>query len=114
LTALGSLWPFRVAAWTTLVVLVVTRRFQHLFVVLAVILLVRLLDGVVTVWLGRMRPADVTVLGDWDGYAHPSTPVVNLVLGATIVLFALVPGGRWRVRAAWAVALVVGLLAAAR
>jgi tRNA A-37 threonylcarbamoyl transferase component Bud32 len=112
--ALGSLWTFRVVAWTTLIVLLVARRFQHLFAALAVFLVVTLLDGLLAVGLGRMRPTDVTIVGSWDGYAHPSAPVANIALGFTVVLFTLIPGGRWRSRAAWVVGVVIVLVALAR
>jgi tRNA A-37 threonylcarbamoyl transferase component Bud32 len=114
LTALGSPVTFRVAAWATLVVLVGVRRFQHLFAVLAAFLVVPAVGNAVAVGLGRMRPAGVEILGDWDGYSHPSLPVASLGLGLTAAVFTLVPAGAWRTRAAWALAIAVGLLGAAR
>jgi tRNA A-37 threonylcarbamoyl transferase component Bud32 len=95
-------------------VLVAVRRFQHLFVVLAAFLVVPLLNGVVAVWLGRMRPTGVAIAGSWDGYAHPSAPVATVALGFTVMIFTLTPGGCWRARATWVVAVVIGLLAGAR
>jgi tRNA A-37 threonylcarbamoyl transferase component Bud32 len=112
--ALGSLWTFRVVAWTTLIVLAAVRRFQHLFAALAVFLVVSLLNGLLAVGLGRMRPADVAIVGSWDGYAHPSAPVANIALGFTVMLLTLTPGGRWRARAAWAVGTAIVLVVAAR
>ena len=112
--ALGSLWTFRVVAWTTLIVLAGVRRFQHLFAALAVFLVVSLLNGLLAVGLGRMRPADVAIVGSWDGYAHPSAPVANIALGFTVMLLTLIPGGRWRARAAWAVGTAIALVVAAR
>jgi tRNA A-37 threonylcarbamoyl transferase component Bud32 len=112
--ALGSLWTFRVVAWTTLIVLLAARRFQHLFAALAVFLVVSLLNSLVAVGLGRMRPTDVAIVGSWDGYAHPSAPVANIALGFTVMLITLVPGGRRRARAAWVVGTVIVLVAMAR
>jgi tRNA A-37 threonylcarbamoyl transferase component Bud32 len=112
--ALGSLWTFRVVAWTTLIVLLAARRFQHLIAALAVFLVVTLLDGLLAVGLGRMRPTDVAIVGSWDGYAHPSAPVANIALGLTVMLFTLLPGGRWRARAAWVAGTVIVLVAVAR
>ncbi|HET6954468.1 MAG TPA: lipopolysaccharide kinase InaA family protein [Acidimicrobiales bacterium] len=111
---LGSIWTFRVLAWATLLVLVATRRFQHLFAVLAAFLVVTLIDGLVTVWLGRMRPGDVAIVGDWDGYAHPSLPVATLALGLTVVAFTLAPAGRWRARVVVVGGVAVGLVVGAR
>jgi tRNA A-37 threonylcarbamoyl transferase component Bud32/membrane-associated phospholipid phosphatase len=112
--ALGSLWTFRVVAWTTLIVLAAVRRFQHLLVALAVFLVVSLLNGLLAIGLGRMRPADVEIVGPWDGYAHPSTPVANIALGFTVMLLTLIPGGRWRTRAAWVAGAAIVLVAVAR
>jgi tRNA A-37 threonylcarbamoyl transferase component Bud32 len=112
--ALGSLWTFRIVAWMTLIVLLVARRFQHLFAALAVFLVVSLLNSLVAVGLGRMRPTGVTIVGSWDGYAHPSTPVANIALGFTVMLFTLVAGGHWRSRAAWVAGTVIMLVAVAR
>jgi tRNA A-37 threonylcarbamoyl transferase component Bud32/membrane-associated phospholipid phosphatase len=112
--ALGSLWTFRIVAWTTLIVLLVARRFQHLFAALAVFLVVSLLNSLVAVGLGRMRPTGVTIVGSWDGYAHPSAPVANIALGFTVMLFTLIPVGRWRARAAWVAGTVIVLVAVAR
>ncbi|HET8619625.1 MAG TPA: lipopolysaccharide kinase InaA family protein [Acidimicrobiales bacterium] len=111
---LGSLWTFRALAWATLAVLVVTRRFQHLVVALGAFLVVPLVDGIASVWLGRMRPADVTILGEWSGYAHPSRPVALVGLGLTVMLLTLVPAGRWRRRAVAAATGAIALLVAAR
>jgi tRNA A-37 threonylcarbamoyl transferase component Bud32 len=105
---LGSLWTFRALAWATLVVLAATRRFQHLVVALGVFLVVPLLDGLVSAWLGRMRPAEVAIVGQWSGYAHPSRPVALLGLGLTVMLLTLVPAGRWR---RWGVAAAAGAIA---
>jgi tRNA A-37 threonylcarbamoyl transferase component Bud32/membrane-associated phospholipid phosphatase len=111
---LGSIWTFRALLWTTLVALVVVRRFQHLFVVLAVLLLASVTNSLVAVWLGRMRPAEVDVLGSWDGYSHPSVPIATTALGLTVVLFTITPAGPWRVRGAWAAGVALALLAASR
>jgi tRNA A-37 threonylcarbamoyl transferase component Bud32 len=114
MAALGSLWTFRVAAWTTLIVLLAARRFQHLFAALAVLLVVSLLNSLLAVGLGRMRPTDVAIVGSWDGYAHPSAPAANIALGFTVMLFTLVPGGQWRSRAAWVAGTLIVLVAVAR
>ena len=93
---LGSTATFRLVAWTTLIVLVVTRRFQHLFVSLALLLVVPVVVADTRVGVGRMRPAGVSIIGDWEGYAFPSRPVTDLALVLTIAVVVLVPQGRWR------------------
>jgi tRNA A-37 threonylcarbamoyl transferase component Bud32 len=112
--ALGSVWTFRVVAWTTLIVLLAARRFQHLLAALAVFLVVSLLNNLVTVGLGRMRPTGVTIVGSWDGYAHPSAPVASIALCFTVLLLTLVPRGLWRARAAWVAGSAIALVAVAR
>jgi tRNA A-37 threonylcarbamoyl transferase component Bud32 len=111
---LGSSAVFRVLAWGALVVLLVFRRFQHLLAVLAVLNVVLLMNAQVAVGLGRMRPAGLEVLGDWEGYAHPALPVSHLALVLTIAVVVLVPPGRWRARAGVAATITVALLVAAR
>jgi tRNA A-37 threonylcarbamoyl transferase component Bud32 len=110
----GSPGLFRVLVWSTLVVLVVFRRFQHLFAVLAVLLAVPAVIRIAEVEIGRMRPTGVEILAGWDGYAHPSGPVALLGVAATGVLYALLPRGPWRTRAAWAAGVVIGSLVLAR
>jgi tRNA A-37 threonylcarbamoyl transferase component Bud32 len=112
--ALGSVWTFRVVAWTTLIVLLAARRFQHLLAALAVFLVVSLLNNLDAVGLGRMRPTGVTIVGSWDGYAHPSAPVASIALGFTVILLTLVPRGPWRARAAWVAGSAIVLVAVAR
>ena len=94
--SLGSSVTFRLLAWTILIVLVVTRRFQHLFVSLALLLIVPVVVANVRDGVGRMRPAGVTIVGDWEGYAYPSRPVTELALVLTLAVVVLVPQGRWR------------------
>jgi tRNA A-37 threonylcarbamoyl transferase component Bud32 len=113
-TALDSVWTLRIVGWTTLIVLVVVRRFQHLFAALAVFLLVSLLNGLLAMALGRMRPAGIEILGSWDGYAHPSLPVAGIALASTVAVFTLAPRGRWRTRAAWVAGAAIVLVAIAR
>jgi tRNA A-37 threonylcarbamoyl transferase component Bud32 len=101
LHALGSPWSVRVLRWGTLAALLVLRRFRHLFVFLAITLVVTAVTATSSLAVGRLRPLDVEIIGLWDGYAHPSTPVVALGLSLMGVLYTLVPGGTWRNRAKW-------------
>jgi tRNA A-37 threonylcarbamoyl transferase component Bud32/membrane-associated phospholipid phosphatase len=114
LHALGSDWTIRLIGWPTLAALVVLRRFHRLVLLIAVTLVVVATSASVAATIGRPRPADVEVIGAWEGYAHPSLPVVALALALSGVLYTLVPAGRWRVRAAVAAVAAVTLLAVAR
>ena len=111
---LGSPVVFRSVAWATLLVLLAFRRFQELFAVLAVLLVVPVTNAWIAEELGRMRPAGIEVLGSWDGYAHPARPVADLCLALTIGVVILVPAGRWRTRVGSVAAAAIGLLVAAR
>lgn len=101
LHALGSVWTVRILRWGTLAALLVLRRFRHLFVFLGITLVVTAVTATSALVVGRMRPLGVEIIGLWDGYAHPSTPVVALGLSLMGVLYTLVPAGRWRNRAKW-------------
>jgi len=105
---------FPVTAWAVLLVLVATRRHQHLLAALAVLLPAPLLLAEGREVVGRMRPAGVEVLARWDGYAHPSVPVAEAALGLSLATLLLAPPGRWRRRAVGGVAVVLLALVAGR
>ena len=94
--ALGSPWTVRVVGWTTIAVLLVVRRFQHLAAYLVVLLAIVLLDSTAMIVIGRMRPAGVTLIGPWRGFANPSLPVAAVALVLAGACYTLVPSGRWR------------------
>ena len=94
--ALGSRWTIRGLFWATMLVLLVPRRFRHLFVFLGAVVGVIALSSLFAYLFMRPRPLGVEILGDWTGAAHPSRPVA--VFTATVVgmLYALLPQGRLR------------------
>src|SRR6266508_4347295 len=81
--ALGSRWTIRVLYWITVIVLLVFRRFRHLFVFIGATLVVIAVHAVLVFVFVRPRPYGVEILGDWTGFAHPSRPVA--VLTATLM-----------------------------
>jgi tRNA A-37 threonylcarbamoyl transferase component Bud32/membrane-associated phospholipid phosphatase len=95
--ALGSRWTIRALFWSTVIVLLVLRRFRHLFVFLGATLAVTAVTAFFAFSFVWPRPLGVEILGDWSGYAHPSRPVA--VTTATLVgmLYSLVPHG-WQRR----------------
>jgi tRNA A-37 threonylcarbamoyl transferase component Bud32/membrane-associated phospholipid phosphatase len=111
---LSSPWTVRVVAWTTLAVLVVQRRFQHLFVYLALALVTATINSTVSLWLTRMRPAGFDLVGRWEGFAHPSVAVAGLGFAGVGALYCLVPPGTWRVRLGVVAAVVLAALAGSR
>ena len=114
LQALGSRWTVRVIAWTTIAVLLAFRRFQHLAAYLAVLLGLSLVVSTAAAAVGRMRPADVDVVGRWTGYAFPSRPVAELALVLAGAAYTLVPPGGWRDRAKIVAAALLGSLCLAQ
>jgi tRNA A-37 threonylcarbamoyl transferase component Bud32/membrane-associated phospholipid phosphatase len=111
---LGSVNTVRLLGWTTIAVLLVSRRLRHLLTYLAVLLVVVTMTSALAFWVGRMRPTGVLVIGSWDGYSHPSVPVTALAAVSVGAMYTLIPTGRWRNRAKWVSAGVVGALALSR
>ena len=114
LHALGSEWPVRLLRWGTLLLLLGLRRFRHLLVFLGAILLANAVSSEVALAVGRPRPVGIELIGGWDGYAHPSRPVVALGISLMGILYTLVPGGTWRNRAKWVTLVPIVLLCASR
>ncbi|MDQ4071180.1 MAG: hypothetical protein M3203_17175 [Actinomycetota bacterium] len=111
--ALGSQWTIRIVAWATIAVLLAFRRFQHLAAYLAVVLAGSLLISSAVLAVGRMRPAEVEIIGRWSGYAHPSQRLALLALVLAGATYTLLPAGVWRRRGVLAAGVVLALLAAA-
>ncbi|HJW35581.1 MAG TPA: RIO1 family regulatory kinase/ATPase [Actinomycetes bacterium] len=93
---LGSRWTIRALFWSTVVALVLLRRFRHLFVFLGATLTVTALTGLFAYLFAFPRPLGVVILGDWSGYAHPSRPVAALTAVLMGMLYSLAPEGRLR------------------
>jgi membrane-associated phospholipid phosphatase/tRNA A-37 threonylcarbamoyl transferase component Bud32 len=107
---LGSLWTVKVLAWSTLLVLIVYKRFRHMVVGLLSFLVVGL--ALVAVWAAarRPRPFGVEFEGPWAGWAMPSRPVAFLAAILVTMLYSLVPKGRWRQAGKWVATGLVTLL----
>ncbi|MDP9071908.1 MAG: phosphatase PAP2 family protein [Actinomycetota bacterium] len=114
LHALGSEWVVRTIRLATVVALLGLRRFRHLLVLLGIILVVNTVASTISVNIGRPRPVGVEILGSWDGYSHPSQPVMSLGLSLMGVLYTLVPAGTLRNRAKWVAGVPMVALGAAR
>jgi membrane-associated phospholipid phosphatase/tRNA A-37 threonylcarbamoyl transferase component Bud32 len=90
------------------VVLIVLRRWRHLFVWAGVALVVVNFGATMLTTLQRPRPYEVELLGRWSGYSMPSLPVTVLTAFLLSTLYSLVPAGRYRTAGKW---VVCGLLA---
>jgi tRNA A-37 threonylcarbamoyl transferase component Bud32 len=109
--ALGSRWTVRVLFWSTVAVLVVLRRFRHLFVFGGATLAVTALTGLLAYLFVWPRPLGVEILGDWSGYANPSRPVAALTAILMGALYSLAPAGRLRQLGKPVIAVLVTALA---
>ena len=111
---LGSALAVQLAALVTIAVLIAVRRFRHLAVYVGLLLFGLVVASTAVQWVGRMRPVGVTILGSWNGYAHPSLPLVGVGLVLAGAVYTLVPAGRWRDRAKIAAGSMLVILGVAR
>jgi membrane-associated phospholipid phosphatase/tRNA A-37 threonylcarbamoyl transferase component Bud32 len=91
----------------TVLVLVVFRRWRHLFVFVASVIIVETLTFGLSSLVGRPRPLGVTHLAAWEGFSMPSTRVADVAVTLVSISYALVPAGRWR---GWAKLATAGFL----
>ena len=115
LAFLGSWWVLNIVGFGLVLALLALRRFRHLIVVLIV---TQLLTMVLYDWVGPMaqrpRPFGVDIRTGWGGWALPSVQITSLAATLVIVLYTLVPEGRWRQRGKWVATGVVALAALGR
>jgi tRNA A-37 threonylcarbamoyl transferase component Bud32/membrane-associated phospholipid phosphatase len=99
LAFLASWWVLNSVAFGLLVVLLALRRFRHLIVVvIATALQITVIYNVVGPIAQRPRPFGVEIREGWGGWALPSLQVSVLATTLLMVLYTLVPEGRWRQR----------------
>ncbi|MGZ8635600.1 MAG: phosphatase PAP2 family protein [Actinomycetota bacterium] len=111
---LASRWPLRALRWGTILALVVVKRWRHLVVFVAALIMVEFVTYGMSIGVGRARPFGVEVLTDWNGFAFPSRPIAGLAVTLFGMAYALVPQGPGRYRAKWACAAIIGLVWIAR
>ena len=111
---LGSLWTVKILAWTTVLLLVVYKRFRHLVVGLITFQVVALLVVGLSAAARRPRPFGVEFERSWVGWSMPSRPVAFLSAILVTILYTLVPKGRWRQAGKWVATGLVTLLGLAR
>jgi membrane-associated phospholipid phosphatase/tRNA A-37 threonylcarbamoyl transferase component Bud32 len=112
--ALGALLIVKLLAWSTLIALIVFKRFRHLFVGLVAFQVVSLLVLLLSATVRRPRPFGIPIEGSWTGWSMPSRPVAYLSAILVTILYTLVPRGRWRQTGKWVATALVTVLAAAR
>ncbi len=89
-------WLVPLLGWVVIVGCVMTRRFRHLLVYLAVLTTTAGLVTLIAWEIKRPRPFGAPVLGDWEGYAHPSRPIALITVAVMGIALSLVPSGRAR------------------
>jgi tRNA A-37 threonylcarbamoyl transferase component Bud32 len=110
LAFLGSWWVLNALALGLVLALLALRRFRHLIVTLIVAqLLTTISQDVVGSSAHRPRPFGVEIRAGWGSWALPSLQVMNLAATLVVVLYTLVPEGRWRQRGKLAATGVVTL-----
>jgi tRNA A-37 threonylcarbamoyl transferase component Bud32/membrane-associated phospholipid phosphatase len=84
-------------------VLAVLRRWRHLFVWIGMgIVVVGVASGMASL-MKRPRPYEVEILGSWAGFSMPSLPMTVLSAFLVSMAYSLVPAGRYRTIAKWAI-----------
>jgi tRNA A-37 threonylcarbamoyl transferase component Bud32/membrane-associated phospholipid phosphatase len=93
---LGTAYALQALWYGNLLVLVIWRRWRHLFVWLGAMLTVVVIASGAADLIRRPRPVGVEILGPWQVFAMPSRPMT--VLAAVLIsgLYSLVPSGRLR------------------
>ena len=110
LAFLGSWWVLNILALGLVLALLVLRRFRQLILALISAQLLTMVEyQVVGPVAQRPRPFGVDIRAGWGGWALPSVQVANLAATLVVVLYTLVPAGRWRQRGKLAAAGVVAL-----
>ena len=96
---LGEPTTVLVLRWAGILSALAFRRFRQLLVFLGCILVSTALTTVLSEFLGRSRPLGVEIIGNWDGFSHPSRPMVDISVCLLGLVYLLVPRGDWRSRA---------------
>jgi tRNA A-37 threonylcarbamoyl transferase component Bud32 len=115
LAALSSWWVINGLLYGLLLALLVLRRFRHLIVLVILMLLVSLVaDDVVAALARRPRPFGGVIRAGWGGWALPSRQITYLAVSLVVILYTLVPEGRWRNTGKWVATMLVALAALGR
>jgi PAP2 superfamily len=114
LAAPGNLLFLTGLLWGVVVALLALRRFRHLVVFIVAWTLTAQVYFAVRNAVRRPRPFGVELRGDWEGWALPSLRLGVLSAICVVILYTLVPEGRWRNLGKWAVAGLLGLVAFGR
>ena len=107
---IGAEWPNRVARWAVIVLLIVFKRWRHLFVFLGTVLFVTWLVGQLPLAGPRARPMGVEIIGHWEGFSLPSSTVAAAAITGLGIIYTLLEAGRIRRIGKWVLWTLLGLL----
>lgn len=107
-------WALFVVNAALLVVLILMRRWQHLFAFLGSVACAKLIGLLLIDTVHRPRPFDVTAIGEWRGFAMPSATALVVSFTVVGVIFGVVVPGRPRAIAKVVGSGVVAVVVAAR
>jgi membrane-associated phospholipid phosphatase/tRNA A-37 threonylcarbamoyl transferase component Bud32 len=105
--ALGSPPVLVVLRLLTVVVLVVFRRWRHVFVFMASVVAVEVITFGLSNFAARPRPFGVEYLASWEGFSLPSRRIADVAVTLMSVTYALVPAGGRRDQAKLATAAIL-------
>jgi membrane-associated phospholipid phosphatase/tRNA A-37 threonylcarbamoyl transferase component Bud32 len=111
---LTSRWVIRILRWATILTLVAVRRWRHLVVFVGALIVEGGLTYLLTLAIHRPRPLDVITLGSWQGFSMPSRAIAALAVTLVGMTYSLIPHGRSRDAAKWALAGILGVVCIAR
>ncbi|MEA3215885.1 MAG: hypothetical protein QOJ19_2041, partial [Acidimicrobiia bacterium] len=86
-------WGLSVVAFGLLGLLIVFRRWRHLFTFLGAVLILGIIGQILVHAFARHRPYDVAIIGRWVGYSMPAAAVaITTIVGVGVVYGLVVPG----------------------
>src|SRR3954451_7998475 len=89
-------WTTSIVAYGVIAALIFFRRWRHLFTFVVSVFVIKLLGQVLYDASARPRPYDVTIIGNWRGYAMPSVPVAVFTIVDVSIIYSMVVPGRPR------------------
>ena len=112
--AIGAGWSITIVGWGMLALLIIFRRWRHLFTFFASLIVAGLLGTVVYLVVQRPRPYGVTIIGNWTAFAAPSFPILTLAACLIGFTYSMVVPGRPRDWAKLGTGVVIAVVAFAR
>src|SRR5207253_160771 len=87
---------------------------RHLLVYLGTVMAVEVAAYLLSIFVASPRPVGILIVGGWEGFSFPSIPVAALAVTLVGAAYSLLPQGRARSRAKWAVGTALVVVGMAR